>query len=193
MGSDPSGDWASDTGDPTFAPLGQQLGQDLVAAKIGRAGNNLFFVIGVTNLPSNGGVPEVTRYLWELNVDGRLIQLDGKWSNYSRGACDPTAGTCPPPRDPGMQPFFVRACTTYAGDVSCRELDVVQAIFDSQAATITIQVPMSLIGAKAGTQIALGENTSTGYSGLNAMASAFYSQDPTRDNLIPRKIYTVPR
>ena len=193
MGSDPSGDWASDTGDPTFAPLGQQLGQDLVAAKIGRAGNKLLFVIGVTDLPSNGGIPEVTRYLWELDVDGRLVELDGKWSNYSRGACDPTAGTCPPPRDPGMQPFSVRECTSDPTSDQCEELGLVQAIFDSRAGTITVPVPISMIDAKAGTQIAFGENTSTGYSGVNAMASAFYSQDPTRDNLIPRKIYTVPR
>jgi hypothetical protein len=67
-------------------------------------------------------VPEATRYTWNLDVDPtphlvtedgsnpdlKSFDLDGKFTNFSRGACDPTAGTCPPPRNPGLQPFVLR-------------------------------------------------------------------------------------
>ena len=117
----------------------------------------------LNSLPANGGVPEVSRYTWDLTVDGKFVELDGKWSNYSRGACDPTSGQCPPPRDPGLQPFIVRGdCTTDSTTPSsvttCKELGIVQAIFDPASKTISVPVPLALIHAKAGSKIAPGTN-----------------------------------
>ncbi|MGH2753518.1 MAG: hypothetical protein ACRDLB_03725, partial [Actinomycetota bacterium] len=131
VGTDAADDWG-DNVDPTLAPLGDALGQELVEASIQPAdAKTLNFNIVVNSLPASGGVPELTRYVWTMTVDGELLQLDGKFTNYSRGACDPTAGTCPPPRDPGMGPFSVRGnCTDNQGAaVTCEEIGSVTATF----------------------------------------------------------------
>lgn len=158
VGEDPSGDWGSNA-DPTLAPLGDALGQDLVGASIAMNGKDkLDFIIKLNALPPTGGAPEVSRYTWDFNVDGEFRELDGKFTNYSRGVCDPTAGNCPPPRDPGMQPFSVRGnCgVTPIGTVNfttCEELALAQGVFDAAEGTITVTVPMEAIGAKPGSKI----------------------------------------
>lgn len=194
VGTDPADDWGANV-DPAIAPLGGPLGQELVEAAIGLADKKtLNFVIKVASLPPNGGIPELTRYVWTATVDGDLIQLDGKWTNYSRGACDPTAGSCPPPRDPGMGPFSVRGnCANSGAAVLCEELGLVNAEFDASAGTITIPVPLAMINAKPGTEIAIGTQSDSGFSGVLAIPSAFFSQgNMPSDTLIIDGVFTVP-
>lgn len=194
VGKDPVGDWGTNA-DPNLGPIGGPLGQDLTEAHIGAVGKNIVFIIKVASLPPNGGIPEGTRYTWEMTVGGKFVELDGKWSNYSRGTCDPTGGACPPPRNPGMQPFLVRGdCINNGATVQCKELGIVQATFDPGAGTITIPVPMAMLGAKPGTKIASATQPDSGFSGVNAAPSAFYSHSSAPyDFLIPTKVYTVPR
>ena len=149
VGIDDAGDYGQGT-DPdldfAIAIAGAEAGMDLVSASISPEGDTVNFIIGVTKLPENGGTPEAARYTWDIDVDGALLELDGKFTNYSRGACDPTAGTCPPPRDPGEAPFAVRGnCETTQNITLCEELALVHATFDVATATITIPVPTSLI------------------------------------------------
>lgn len=195
VGTDPGDDWGSNA-DATLAPAGAPLGQDLVEAAIGMADKaTVNFIIKVTNLPPNGGVPEGTRYTWQMAVGTQQIELDGKWSNYTRGACDPTSANCPPPRDPGMQPFLVRTeCASNGAAVACQEAGIVQATFDAATGTITIPVPLKLIGAKPGSKIAGATQAESGFSGLSAAPSAFYSHSAAPyDTLMITKIFVVPR
>lgn len=175
VGTDPAGDWGAAV-DPTLAPVGDALGQDLVEATLDMADKETVnFIIKVNSLPAIGGAPEITRYTWNFNVDGEMAELDGKFTNYSRGACDPTAGSCPPPRDPGQQPFALRGnCTTTSAGTNvttCEELGLIQAAFDAGAGTITIPVPLDLIEAKHGSKIAPGVNIFGG--SISAAPSAF--------------------
>lgn len=201
VGTDPAGDWGQAAAPdpslyPVFAQLGDSLGQDLTSAMIGlKDSKTIDFMIGVNSLPPNGGVPEVSRYTWDLTVDGQFVELDGKWTNYSRGACDPTSGQCPPPRDPGMQPFIVRGdCTTdsTANVTTCKELGIVQAVFDPSAKTITVPVPLALIHAKPGSKIAGATNIFGGT--ISASPAAFVSSSAMPlDTLTVTKTFTVPR
>lgn len=156
VGEDVAGDW----GDADLAPFGAALGMDLEGAAIGMAtADTIDFTIKVTELPASGGAPEVPRYVWDLFVDGEFVELDGKWTNYSRGACDPTSGQCPPPRDPGPQPFFVRGdCVAEGSVTTCKEIGRVQATFDSAEGTITIPVPAEMINAGPCSVISPAEN-----------------------------------
>jgi hypothetical protein len=178
VGTDAAGDWGASV-DANLAPIGDVLGQDLIEAEINMADKETVnFVIKLNSLPANGGVPEITRYVWDMTVDGEFVELDGKWSNYSRGACDPTSGQCPPPRDPGMQPFIVRGNCTIANDTgstvtTCEEIGIIQAAFDAAAATVTIPVPLEMINAKHGSKIAPGTNIFGG--SLSATPAAFLS------------------
>lgn len=194
VGTDDAGDWGSGV-DPNIGPLGDLLGQDLTSASIVQDGANVNFIIGVNALPPNGGAPEVTRYTWNFNVGKAHLELDGKWTNYSRGACDPTAGTCPPPRDPGQQPFSLRG--DCAADSStpvtltfCQEFALVQAVFDPAAGTITIPVPLEALKAKKGTKIAPGTNIFGG--SVSASPSAFLTNSAMpMDTLTVTKTFAV--
>ena len=191
VGTDEAGDWGAD---PQLAPIGDALGQDLVEASIGMADKTTVnFVIKLNSLPPSGGVPEFSRYTWDFLVDGESAQLDGKFTNYSRGACDPTSGQCPPPRDPGMQPFLVRGdCVTEGSVTTCQEKGLVNATFDAASATITIPVSLDVLGAKAGSKIAPATGTFGGT--VAAVPSAFLSANNLPlDALVATKTFTVPK
>ena len=192
VGTDDAGDWGSNK-DPNLGPIGDALGMDLTSASITSDGKNVNFIIGVSSLPANGGIPELSRYTWDFMVNGEYTEIDGKWSNYSRGTCDPTAGSCPPPRDPGMQPFMVRGnCSLVEGTnvQTCEEIGVVQGVFDTAAATITVSVPMDMIGAKKGTKITGGTNIFGG--SISAAPAAFLtSGEFPMDTLTVTKTFVV--
>jgi len=194
VGTDAAGDFGANQ-DATLSPIGEALGMDLIEASIQQAdAKTLNFIIKVSGLPPTGGTPEVARYVWTMQVGSELIQLDGKWTNYSRGTCDPTAGTCPPPRDPGMGPFMVRGnCTDNGGTaVTCEEIGLVSATFDAASGTITIPVATELLGAKKGTKIANATQPGSGFTGIWAIPSAWASQaSMPLDDLIPSKVFVV--
>lgn len=196
MGTDAADDWGANV-DPSIAPAGGPLGQELLEASIETAdAKTLNFIIKVSELPPPGGVPEVTRYVWTVNVDGDMLQIDGKYTNYSRGACDPTGGTCPPPRDPGTAPFMVRGnCTSNQGTaVTCEEIGLVNGTFDTGAGTITVPVTLELLGAKPGSKITHGSQADSGFQGVWAIPSAFVSQGSMPlDELLLTKTFVVPR
>ncbi|HEV2756931.1 MAG TPA: hypothetical protein VG318_14280 [Actinomycetota bacterium] len=194
VGTDAEDDW----GDGSNTAVGDALGQDLVSASIGMAdAATVNFVIGVKSLPAAGGAPEVTRYTWDFAVDGEHLELDGKFTNFSRGACDPTAGTCPPPRNPGLYPFILRGeCTTDATLpvtlTICQELAKVEAVFDAATATITIPVPVEALGAKPGSKISGVGGTFGGT--ISAAPSAFLtSGSMPMDMMVTTKTFVLPK
>lgn len=198
LGTDATGDWNSTSASaPEAAPVGSALGQDLVEAAMQVDGENLNFIIKVTELPPVGGTPEATRYTWDFLLDGEEMELDGKFTNYTRGACDPTSGQCPPPRDPGAAPFFVRGkCETQDLTATsfefCQELASVEAIFDVANATITVPVPMADLGAKPGSKITPGANIFGGSLSAAPSAWATYGAFPM-DWLVMTKTFVVPK
>lgn len=195
IGTDAVGDFGTNV-DANLGPLGDALGMDLVEASISGDAKTINFAIKLNSLPPVGGTPEVARYVWDLNVNGEYVELDGKFTNYSRGACDPTAGTCPPPRDPGLQPFLVRGnCTTSTTGTNvttCEEIGLVQATFDTATATITIPVPSAMIGAKPGSKITPATTIFGGT--VSAAPAAFVSNTAGPvDTLTATKTFVVPR
>jgi hypothetical protein len=178
IGEDEIGDWGANV-DTTVAPIGDALGGDLKSASIDNSTPGLVkFILGVTYLPSQGGTPEVMRYNWSMKVGTQHVELDGKYTNYSRGTCDPTAGTCPPPRDPGSAPFIVRGNCASNGAVNvCQEFALVHATFDVASATITIPVPLSALGVTGCTNITPDINATSFPDGnIVTVPSAYVSQ-----------------
>lgn len=182
VGRDRVGDWGKNVRD-SLAPVGDLLGQDLVEASIGIADpDTANFIIKVNRLPPAGGMPEVTRYLWEFTVDGEFFMLDGKFTNYTRATCDPYSGACPPPRDPGMYPFIIYdGCRSPVWWPECHEVGLVHATFDQPSGTITIPVPLEIIQARAGSRIEIGVGPYTfveAYGGnVVAVPSAYRTTD----------------
>ena len=203
VGTDEAGDWGNDnaTGED-ISGAGDSAGMDLLEASIGMADKaTVNFVIKLNALPSSGGTPEVARYIWSVDVDGEYVELDGKFTNYSRGACDPTAGTCPPPRDPGSAPFSIRGNCTTVGDgaapvTTCEEVGLVHATFDLDTQSIIVPVPLEMINAKKGSKIGPGSSdfTSQGGGTILAIPSAFLSRtDMPRDGMLVTGTFTVPK
>lgn len=156
LGEDEAGDWGKDV-DPNIGPLGHATGQDLIEAGMELADKEtLNFVIKVSSLPSWGGVPEAVRYTWEFAVDGNAYQMSGGFTEFIRGVCNPLmTNTCPPPRNPGQAPFFIRNGPCTVGS-ECYEVALVNATFDPAEGTITVPVPLEAVEAKPGSQIAPG-------------------------------------
>ena len=197
VAKDAPDDWGTNV-DPELAPFGEHIGQELIGGAIGmKDKKTINFVFQLKSLPPWGGYPEFTRYVWDFKVNNKPWEIDGKFTNYSRGACDPTSKQCPPPRDPGLQPFLVRGnCYVEALQVTnltvCEEVARVQAIFDPAAGTITVPVPAKAIGAKPGAKITGDAGTFGG--SLAAVPSAFVSSDGfPSDAATQTKTFVVPR
>lgn len=192
VGTDDEADWGVNA-DATLTPLGGPLGQELVEASIGMADpKTINFVIKVASLPPTGGIPEASRYNWDFTMNGTAYQLTGAFTDYLRGVCNPLhTGACPPPQDPGQQPFFLRQgpCTVGA---DCFLLDTFNATFDAAAGTITIPVPLAAIKAKAGSKIGPGVTTLGGTVYASPAAMVTNASMPN-DTLTVLKTFVVPK
>jgi hypothetical protein len=195
VGEDPEGDWGCNDPNPCAAPdVGNELGQDLVEASIGMPDPaTLNFVIKVAKLPSGGGVPEASRYTWEMLVNDTPVQISGAFTEYLRGTCNPTYNPliCPPPRDPGEAPFFIRVGGCTVGG-PCEELGLVHGVFDPAEGTITIPVPLEVLGAKPKTTIAPNASLFGGAI-YAAPAAVVTNASVPADTLTVAKTFTVPK
>jgi hypothetical protein len=191
VGTDPDNDWGTNAGVP--AEIGDGIGQELVEASLGMAdAKTVNFIFKLKSLPPWGGMPEVSRYNWDFNVDGDAFQLTGGFTEYLRGVCNPLqTGSCPPPQDPGSTPFFLRQgpCTVGA---ECFLLGITHATFDPATATITVPVPLALIKAKPGSKINPGAS-SFGPSIYTAPAAMVSNASLPSDTLTVTGIYTIPK
>ncbi|HEX2240752.1 MAG TPA: hypothetical protein VHJ82_06400 [Actinomycetota bacterium] len=190
VGTDPADDWGSEVG--PVQPIGDALGQELVEASIGMADpETINFIIKVNSLPSIGGMPEMSRYNWDMIVDSTAFQLTGAYTEYLRGICNPLhTNSCPPPQDPGMQPFFVRQGSCLVGE-ECHVIGRVQATFDQGAGTITIPVPLELLEAEPGSVIATG--ASSFGPAIYAAPALFVSNTAApSDTMVVDQAFTIP-
>ncbi len=191
VGTDDPGDWGANVGDG-LNPIGDGLGQDLVEATITLADpETLNFIIKVNSLPPTGGIPEASRYNWDLTVDGVAFQLTGAFTEYIRGICNPLhTGACPPPQDPAMSPFFLRQGPCTVGN-DCFVLATLNATFDAGAGTIIIPVPLEALEAAPGATI--GPGVSTFGPSMYAVPALFVSYaDSPSDTMEVATSYVIP-
>ena len=197
VAKDDAADWGSNV-DPTIAPVGGALGQELVEASISMAdAKTVNFVIKVAGLPPTGGIPEFARYSWDFTVNGEAFGMSGNFTDYARGVCYPAhTNTCPPPKDPGQQPFYVRQgpCTIGTGGLGeCNLVATAQAVFDTAEGTITIPVPAAAIGAKPGAKIGPGANSVFGATIYASPAAVSANANAPHDTMVATGTYTVPK
>ena len=192
VGTDDDADWGVNA-DAALNPLGGPLGQELVEASIGMAdAKTINFVIKVASLPPSGGIPESSRYNWDFTVNGNAYQLTGAFTDYLRGVCNPLhTGACPPPQDPGQQPFFLRQGSCLVGE-DCFLLGTFNATFDAAEATITIPVPLAAVKAKPGSKIGPGV-TSLGGTVYAAPAVMVTQAAFPHDTMTILKTFVVPK
>jgi hypothetical protein len=196
VGTDPAGDWGTNV-DPTIGPAGDALGQDLVEASIAMAdAKTVNFIFKVNALPPSGGVPEVSRYNWDFNVNGEAFQLSGAFTEYARGVCNPNmTNGCPAggatPRDPGSAPFFIRQGSCLVGE-ECFDRGLFHGTFDSATGTITVPIPLEVIKAKPGSKI--GPSPSSLGMSIYAAPAAFVSNAALpHDQLLVSGTFVVPK
>lgn len=158
VATDDPADWGANV-DPAIAPAGTPLGMELLGAAVGLSDDKkaINFIIKLAG-PSLGGIPELVRYGWEFTVDGDAYQLNGGRTELLRGMCNPltTEPACPPNVGDPVKltnfPFFVRSGPCSVG-AECVVNAVVNATFDAAENTITIPVPLEVVGAKPGSTI----------------------------------------
>ncbi|MFP5353396.1 MAG: hypothetical protein ACLGIB_12645 [Actinomycetota bacterium] len=200
IATDDKGDWGSNvdpSAGPLLGPIGAQLGQDLVEASIAKDGANINFVIKVAGLPPTGGIPEFARYSWDFTVNGDAFGMSGNFTDYARGVCYPAhTNSCPPPDDPGPQPFYVRQgpCTIGSGGLGeCNLVATVKATFDTASGTITIPVPAEAIGAKPGAKIGPGTNAVFAATIYASPAAVTANVNGPHDTMMSTVTYKVPK
>jgi hypothetical protein len=192
VGKDDAADWGANV-DASLAPVGDALGQELVGAAIGMANaKTLNLVFQLNSLPPWGGMPESSRYNWDLTVDGTAFQVTGAFTEFIRGTCNPLhTDACPPPQNPGPAPFFVRQGPCVVGE-DCFVRGVVSATFDPAKATITVPIPLKLIKAKPGSKIGPGVSTLGG--GVYAAPALLVSSPALpNDTMIVTRTFVVPK
>lgn len=158
VATDDPADWGANV-DKSITPAGTPLGMELVEALVGLSEDkkDINFILKLAG-PSSGGAPEVVRYGWEFSIDGEPYQLNGGRTELVRGMCNPlyTEPACPPNfGDPAKLtnfPFFVRSGPCTVGS-ECVVEAVVNATFDVAENTITIPVPLEVVGAKLGSTV----------------------------------------
>lgn len=197
VATDADNDWGSNV-DPTIAPAGDAIGQELVEASLAMADKTTVnFVITLKSLPPTGGIPEFARYGWDFTVDGVAFSMSGNFTDYTRGVCYPAhTNSCPPPKDPGMAPFFIRQgpCTVGAGGLGeCNLLATVHATFDAAAGTITIPIPLEVLKAKPGSKIGPGANAAFGTTLFAAPSTGVSSPNAPHDTMIATGTFVVPK
>jgi len=197
VGTDAPGDWGSNV-DATIAPIGTTLGQDLVEGSITMGdAKTVNFVIKLASLPPTGGVPEGARYSWDFTVDGTAFGMSGNFTDYARGICYPAhTNSCPPPKDPGQQPFYIRQgpCTIGTGGFGeCNLVATAKATFDVATATITIPVPLDVLKAKTGSKIGPGTNSVFGATIYSSPAAVTANANGPHDTMTATGTFTVPK
>lgn len=201
VATDDAGDWGSNVdpaAGPAFGPIGAGLGQDLVDATIAMADKETVnFIIKVAGLPPSGGIPEFARYSWDFTVNGETFGMSGNFTDYGRGVCYPAhTDTCPPPKDPGSAPFYVRTgpCTIGTGGLGeCNLVATANATFDTAEGTITIPVPAEAIGAKPGAKIGPGTNSVFGATIYASPAAITANASGPHDTMAATKTFVVPK
>lgn len=181
VGDDLRGD---NGGGEAGAAIGLDI-DDLLMAYPSPGQPNLQFAIRLAGM-TGGGLPEGVMYNWDIAVDGGIGAGGSNWSiktmrssqYYSSGSTAPYAA------------IFECADVPPTG-ISCSQKDRVTASYDQASATITITVPLSKIGAKAGSRItAWPRNGQPVWIRLTASA-AYTLGDPTADDAT-HDPYTVP-
>ncbi len=205
VGTDAANDWGANV-DPSLAPVGDELGQELVEAHLRMAdAETVNFAIRLKSLPANdAGIPEVTRYGWDFTVDGKHMLISGGFTDVLRTFCYPLhSPQCPPnfgnPERSLERPFFVYegACTLGTGGVSdCRVKAVVSATFEHRSlhagtGMITVPVPLEAIGAKPGSKIEPAEGA-LGETIYAAPAVIVASGSCPHDTMLVTETFTVP-
>lgn len=197
VGTDDAGDWGANV-DPTIAPVGAALGQELVEASIAMADSKTVnFVIKVSGLPPTGGIPELARYSWDFTVNGSAYGMSGNFTDYGRGVCYPAhTNSCPPPKDPGQQPFYIRQgpCTIGTGGLGeCNLVATVQATFDVASSSVIIPVPLETLKAKPGSKIGPGTNSVFGSTIYASPAAISANANGPHDTMVATKTFVVPK
>jgi hypothetical protein len=194
VGTDDAGDWGCNQ-DCSLSPFGDAAGMDLVKATIEMADKETVnFIIGLNSLPSKRGVPELVRYTWNFSVDAEHFQMSGGFTEYVRGICNPTTpNTCPPPRDPGSSPFFLRQGSCLVGtDPDCEEVALLHATFDAAKSEIVVPIPLEVLKGKPGSKIVPGAASFGGT--IYAAPGLFVTQESLPwDGLQATKTFTVPK
>lgn len=156
---DPDGD--AFLGGAEAAPLFAQGGFDITKGEIARNKENLEFTVTHATMPPSGSFPEGARFLWNINVDGKLFRFTVKSADL--GKPDVVAGqTSERVGRVDLQGHFrlEGECVTEpvgsVNAINCPPLAYLDGVFDPAAASFTIILPMELVEAKTKSKIMAG-------------------------------------
>jgi hypothetical protein len=138
-------------GDNTGGAATQPLGVDLTGLALAQReadSEDLTFELRLADLRSQRGTPETVQYNWDILVDGGVAKGGSNWSIKTMGTKVTTQST-----DAWAGVHTCVPGGTANASFTCSEQTRVEAVYDTAAKTIYVNVPMSAIKAKPGSTI----------------------------------------
>lgn len=142
-------------------------GLDLAGGSIALNGKNLDFTVIHHDMPPTGSLPEFARFIWAFNVNGkdfRLIvkRLDVGKPDAINGDGTERVGQADPNGHYRVEGDCIQDSSLPVALVKCKTLGYITGSFDPASMSFTANVPLALIGAKAGMVVQQGAGASAG-------------------------------
>lgn len=156
--------WEDPAGDTMFpAPETQvgALGLDIVGGTIERVGDDLEFTVEHTEMPPIGSLPEAARFLWVFAVGKDNYRLVIKRADVGKpdvlaNQTTERVGRVDVNGHFRLEGECTSTTTGVLNAINCEPLAYLEGTWDPASATVTMVVPMDLVGAKPGSVIKAG-------------------------------------
>jgi hypothetical protein len=159
---DPAGD-AGLASQSIAVPGADAAGFDLIKGTINRAGKNLEFTAEHAAMPEGGTLPEGFRMLWHFSVDGEEYRFTIKSADVGKPDAQAQSGTERLGQVDTDGHFRLEQCVdeplpAVLTLVQCRVVEdgYLDGSFDPAKASVTVILPLELVDAKPGSEIAPG-------------------------------------
>ncbi len=161
--------WKDPAGD---ADLGQGLGYsipggfDITGGSIARDKDSLVYTVTHADMPPNGSLPEAFRFMWAFAVDNETFRLTIKSADIgkpdvSQGQTTERVGRLDLNGHFRLEGKCGANVVVVGTFINCKPLGYLEGKWDPAKKTVTMMVPMKLVGAETGSVITAGTGDAT--------------------------------
>lgn len=192
--------WEDASGDATLggqAPQSIPAGWDLTGATIAKNGANLEFTVTHADMPPVGSLPEGSRFLWNIAVNGEPYRLVAKSADIGKpdvvaGQTTERVGRADTAGHFRLEGECVQTATPAVTIINCPPLEYLEGSFDPASMSLTIIVPLKSIKAKTGSVITQGQDQICMICWVSHVAERSHSQTII-DTAVQTVNYKVPK
>ena len=192
--------WEDASGDATLGgqtPQSLPGGWDLTGATIVKSGANLEFTVTHADMPPVGSLPEASRFLWNISVNGTPYRLTVKSADIGKpdvvgGQTSDRIGRADTAGHFRLEGECAQTPTPAITIINCPPLEYLEGSFDPAGKSFTVIVPLKSIKAKTGSVITQGQDQICMICWVSHLAERSHS-DTIIDTAVQTVSYKVPK